>query len=388
MRFAGIDVGSRTHVLAIVDEDGQLLVKPTEFGENAAGYATLLELLGVPDDVLIAIEATGCYGRNLFEALCAHEYQVALLNPLRTRRFAEEDLRRTKTDSIDATGIARFAAQKRPLSTPPFDEPTLQLREYVRLYDRLTQDYGDRRRQLHRLIQLCFPEFTQLVRSLTSHRASTILQMYPTAKSFTARCVRKLAATRCAGRAVGPRLARNIVDAAIVSVGRHHGPAYETHMRFVCADIERLRSSLAETTSELQRRIDTHPVGQLLATIDGLGTTAVARIIAAVGDPARFRDSSAFTAYAGVVPGTRDSGLRRGGSAPLCPLGNARLRRALYMTTLSAVRRNPWLRAYYERLVAKGKPPKVALLAAMRKLITAVYSVAKNRQPFVPRLDK
>ena len=53
------------------------------------------------------------------------------------------------------------------------------------------------------------------------------------------------------------------------------------------------------------------------------------------------------------------------------------------MPVLGAVRRNPWLRAFYERLRAAGKPPKLALVAAMRKLLHAVYSVARNRKPFV-----
>jgi transposase len=58
----------------------------------------------------VALEATGHYWRNLFAALLAKGYAVAVLNPLRTRRFAEEELQRTKTDAIDALGIARFAA--------------------------------------------------------------------------------------------------------------------------------------------------------------------------------------------------------------------------------------------------------------------------------------
>jgi hypothetical protein len=53
---------------------------------------------------------------------------------------------------------------------------------------------------------------------------------------------------------------------------------------------------------------------------------------------------------------------------------------------MTAVRRNPWLRAFYERLVAAGKPRKLALIAAMRKLAHAIYSVAKNRRPFTPYL--
>jgi Transposase len=78
------------------------------FGEDALGYLKLFELLGGPVDTIIAMEATGHYWKNLFAALVARGFSVALLNPLRTRRFAEEDLERTKTDSIDALGIARI----------------------------------------------------------------------------------------------------------------------------------------------------------------------------------------------------------------------------------------------------------------------------------------
>lgn len=388
MRVAGIDVGSRTHVIAILSEDDQVLVKPTAFGEDAAGYEKLFQLLAPPCDILVAMEATGHYGRNLYAVLSERGYRAALLNPLRTRRFAQEDLRRAKSDSIDALGIARFALQKRPQPTLPFDEPTAQIREYVRLFDRLTQDYGDRRRQAHRLVHLCFPEFTRHVRTLSSQKATAILAAYPTAQAFSDSCLPALAALRYDGHhPVGPALARALVDAAKTSVGRHRGPAYDAEMQYLCKDLDRLRGTLRDLHAELERRLGEHPVAALMATIDGLGTTAVARIVAAVGDPARFRNGAAFAAYAGAVPGTYESGLRHGGSASLCPLGNARLRHALYMTTLGAVRRNPWLREYYQRLRERGKPPKVALLAAMRKLLMAVYSVAKHRQPFVPRIS-
>jgi len=56
--------------------------------------------------------------------------------------------------------------------------------------------------------------------------------------------------------------------------------------------------------------------------------------------------------------------------------------RAMWMPTLSAVRVNPWLHAYYQRLRAAGKPAKVALVAVIHKLLAAVYSVAKHRRPF------
>ena len=54
------------------------------------------------------------------------------------------------------------------------------------------------------------------------------------------------------------------------------------------------------------------------------------------------------------------------------------------MPTLSAVRHNPWLRAYYQRLRAAGKLPKVALIAAMRKLLTILNAMMKSQQPWAP----
>ena len=114
MRFVGVDIGKESHVVAVVDESQAVLVKPTAVAADAAGHAKLLELLGASESAVVAMEATGHYWQNLFAFLAANGFSVALLNPLRTRRFAEEDLVRAKTDSIDALAIARFAAQKRP----------------------------------------------------------------------------------------------------------------------------------------------------------------------------------------------------------------------------------------------------------------------------------
>ena len=173
MRFAGIDIASETHTVAVVGAAQEVVCSSTSFAEDAAGYQKLFERLGPPNELLIAMEATGHYWQNLFAALVSAGYTVALLNPLRTHRFAEEELARTKTDAIDALGIARFAAQKRPLPTPLPDALTEELRELVRLRQRLLQDFGDRVRQLHRLVDLGFPEFTRYVHGLDRALART-----------------------------------------------------------------------------------------------------------------------------------------------------------------------------------------------------------------------
>lgn len=385
MRFAGIDIASETHVLAIVTSDGGVEVKATPFSEDAAGYEKALGLLGTPGEVLIAMEATGHYWKNLFAALVAAGHSVALLNPLRTHRFAAEDLERTKTDAIDALGIARFAAQKRPATTHLPDSAAEELRELVHLRERLLQDFGDRVRQLHRLVDLGFPEFTRYVRSLDSELASAILHDYPTAAAFRGASVKRLAALRYDGRhLVGLDLARTLIDAARRSVGRHHGAAYRVQVHYACQDLDTLRKRLRELDRDIETKLNEHEVGRLLTTIDGIGPNTAAFVIAEVGDPAaHFRSASALAAYVGAIPGLEQSGKRTSSRAALTPIGNARLRKALWMPTLTAVRYNAWLRSHYQRLLARGKLPKVALIACMHKLLLAIYSVAKHRKPFV-----
>ena len=388
MRYAGIDIGSEKHVAAIVDDDGAVLTKAITFDEDAEGYEKLVEALGEPTELVIGMEATGHYWRNLFAALNAKGYSVALLNPLRTSRFAAEDLVRTKTDAIDAAGIARFMQQKKPAITRLPDAATEELRELVLLRDRTVQELGDKVRQLHRAVDLGFPEFTRHVRSLDSALALTILTAVPTAAAYDAITPKWLAKQVYDGRhKVGDELADNLFAAARTSVGRHHGAVYQREVRFACEDIRLLQARLAQLDDSVNQVLDKHEIGKLLSTITGLGLQSVARIIAVTEDPARFKSGAALAAYIGVIPGLRHSGKKTPRHARLAPTGHARLRRSLWMPVLCTIRRNPLLKAFYKRLRADGKPAKVALIAVMRKLMHVIYSVAKNRRPFVPVLS-
>lgn len=386
MRFIGIDIGAEKHVVAIVDETGAAQRKPTPFSEDAEGYAKLAQVVGHPEDALVAMEATGHYWQNLFAFLAVNGFRIALLNPLRTHRFAGEDLRRAKTDALDALGIARFAQQKRPAATALPDAATLELRELVRLRDRLVQDLGDRVRQLHRTVDLTFPELTKHVGELSSYKATALLLAYPTGAAFRAADVAAIAALKYDGRhVIGNELASALVAAAKSSVGRHDGTPYELQARYACEDIAVLRERIKKLDGDIKASLSRHEVGTLLTTIDGVGPNTAARMIAEL-DLAAFRDAGALAAFVGVAPSVNHSGKRQPGRGGLCPIGHAKLRAKLWMPTMRAVRSNPWLRAFYEGLVARGKPKKLALIAAMRKLLGAMLSVARTRTPFVPRL--
>lgn len=210
-----------------------------------------------------------------------------------------------------------------------------------------------------------------------------ILKDYPTAQAFTGIRPKTLSNLKYDGRHfVGLELANQLLTAAKRSVGAHHGEAYRVQVKFFCQDIDTFR----ERIRQLDRELDHHEIGTLLTTIDGIGPGTAARPIAVLGNPADFRDERALAAYVGGVPGLRQSGERVSSRASTF-FGNADFRTALYMPTLTAATRNAWLKAFDERLVAKGKPKKLALIAAMRKLLHAISSIAKHRRPFVPQLE-
>ncbi|MCA9632156.1 MAG: IS110 family transposase [Myxococcales bacterium] len=387
MRFFGIDIASEVHVVAAVDTDGEVLLKPTKIEETGAGHERLIELLGDASDSLVVMEATGHYWQNVFARLVASGFEVAVVNPLAVRRFGESELSRAKTDAADARLIARFARAHRPRVTALPNEQLQELREHVRLRDRWVQDLGDRVRQLHRLVDLGFPEFTRHVKDLSSNLATTLLTRCPTAAAFKQVKASTLTKLKYDKRHHVPEeLAEALIGAAKASAGMHHGPAYRLGVQTTCEDIAVLRKRIGEVDRTIKTLIDSSELATLLQTIDGIGPTTTARILAEFGNPASYVSAAAFSAHFGVVPGVNHSGKSTPSRAGTTSLGDRRLRAKLWMPTLTAIVHNSWLKAFYERLIARGKPAKLALVAAMRKLLTAIYSVAKNRRPFVPRL--
>lgn len=114
---------------------------------------------------------------------------------------------------------------------------------------------------------------------------------------------------------------------------------------------------------------------QRLDAIPGVGAVTAATVVAELPELGHLRDEAA-AALAGVAPYNRDSGAVTGGRH--IAGGRSVVRCALYMATLSAVRHDAILKAFYERLVTAGKPKKVALVACMRKLVILMNRLLRN----------
>jgi transposase len=143
--------------------------------------------------------------------------------------------------------------------------------------------------------------------------------------------------------------------------------------------IEWLGKRLQELDGDLEQRIRKTPVWQermnLLRSVPGIGN-AISRVLL-VGLPELGQLSArAISALVGLAPLNRDSGKMRGKRSIWG--GRARVRAALYMAALVASRYNPVIKAFYERLVSKGKAKKVALTACMHKLVVILNAMVKT----------
>lgn len=149
-----------------------------------------------------------------------------------------------------------------------------------------------------------------------------------------------------------------------------------------------LERRLAHTTRDIGRLLETTPAwrvkDQLLRSAPGIGPTTAAVLIGQLPELGTLSRRQ-IAALVGVAPFACDSGSLRG--ARHIWGGRLGVRGALYMATLVATRHNPVIRAFYHRLLAAGKKKKVALVAAMRKLLTMLNAMLKHQQPWRLAVD-
>lgn len=159
---------------------------------------------------------------------------------------------------------------------------------------------------------------------------------------------------------------------------------------WVTADLQEhvqyLEGKIKAAQEAIQQHLEAHPELRAernrLCSIPGVGVTTAAALLAELGDWRQFPSARQVAAFAGLAPRVQQSGETRK-RGRLSRRGNERLRKSLFFPTLCALRFNPLVRAFAERLTARGKPRMVVVAAAMRKLLHLAYGVLKSGTDFV-----
>lgn len=319
--FVGIDVSSRTFTFASMPS-GETPSRSRTLDQTLSGFDELkrhlLALEPDPAAILVVMEATGTYWMHLALALSDAHIAVAVVNPAQAHDFAKALLKRSKTDAIDAQTLAELAARLQPQPWTPPPPRSNELHQRLVHRDALVDARTQFRNQLHAL---------------------------------------------------------------------EHQPSIIERVRTRLQDlIATLTEQIAEVEQEISAALEQDPAwaeaAAYLGSIKGLGRLTIAWLLTATCNFKLTATPEAAANYAGLVPQLRESGSSVRGRPSIGHSGHARLRRALYMATLSAIQHNPLIKAFYQRLIAKGKAKKVAVCAAARKLLRIAWAVATKKQSF------
>lgn len=147
------------------------------------------------------------------------------------------------------------------------------------------------------------------------------------------------------------------------------------HLEKQCARVEnRMKELITEQHHDLLKR---------LSSIPGIGDKTAIMLIVITGGFKKFENSRQLSSYIGICPRIVESGTSVRGKAKICKLGMSRMRRLIYLCTWSAIECNQTCKQMYERLITKGKPKMVALIAVANKLLKQAFAIAKSQNNYI-----
>ncbi|MBO9477223.1 IS110 family transposase [Shimia sp. R11_0] len=305
--FVGIDVSKHKLDICILPHG---LVSQVENSVKAIrGLIREFHKHGVQ---LIAMEATGKYHRLAHSMLHEAGLSVTIVNPFRSRQFADSLGKLAKSDVIDAEALARFAQRMEPEITVPAEKTLQELHDLHIARRQVCDEVADLKRQLQ----------------TTDH---------PIAK-----------------RQIKARM----------SLGMCHKEALEVAI-----------FDLIKSTPDLRSKFE------ILTSVPNIGKITAAIMLADLSELGE-ANAKEIASLAGVAPMNWDSGTKSG--KRIIRGGRRTVRNALYMCAVSAISRSDPFGQSYRRLIQRGKNPKVALTAVMRKLVVVANTLISENRHWQP----
>jgi len=315
----GIDVGKDELYVSVAQK------KVKCFSNNRSGIRSLVKwaLKNAGDfSVRYCMEATGVY--SLFCAYtlrsCDESSSISVVNPAQINSYGKAQLRRCKTDKVDADLIRSFAETQELNDWRPVSSVVLHLSQLVAQCDALRSDLRQWKNRKH--AQSFQPELDKSVRK-------------------------------------SQLMIERVLENQLTKL--------ETAIRELCQSDKVLRENV-----------------ELLCSIPGVAELTAVRMLAYGKSTLIEYDRKELTAHAGLAPRHHQSGSSVRGRSRIAKQGDKRLRTTLFMPVLVGIMRNPILKKLYKRLCEAGKPKMVAVVACMRKLLLIMQAMLKKQQPFNP----
>jgi transposase len=327
--FIGVDPHKLSATIEVVDEHEKMLASG-RFGTDKAGYAAMRKTVSRWSERVWAVEGSNGAGRPLAQRLLADgERVVDVPAKLSARARLFDTGHNRKTDAHDAHAVAVVAVRTTGLRLLSFDVELETLRMLADRREELTRQRVQTVNRLHRLLSELTPG--QAKKDITTGQAKAILSSVRP-RDLAGKTRRRLAAEQLA---------------ELVSVEK----------------------KIKTLTTELKVMVQAR--GSTLMELPGVGPVVAARILADVGDVARFADRNRFASWTGTAPLDASSGeqIRH----RLSRAGNRKINHMLHIAAATQARLDTEGRAYYRRKLAEGKTRMEAMRCLKRRISDSVY---------------
>jgi len=279
-----------------------------------------------------------------------------------------------------------FSDEVRPAYVP--NELITTYRELVRLQTNLTDEATRYRNEIHALLVVLFPEFSQLFADPSRQTALALLKRYPSACAIAEAGVEQLRNffQELAPHRYGQRFAQRLVELASNSVASGvANPVRARSLAILCNQLSHTQENLGQLEKEITALVANDKAMTGLNSVEEFGLKVVATIRAELGEVERFEHSDQVVAYVGLDLTVKQSGKWRG-QLKISKQGSGLLRRILYMAALNCLRlKNSAFKDYYQAMVARGLKGRKALMAVMRKMLKIAFHLLKSGEEYDPR---
>jgi len=389
--FCGVDIAKKHHVACLLNRDGERLVASQSFSNDAEGYERFLHRLqeaGPSNPPLVGMEATGHYWYALRDFLVGRGYDVVVLNPIQTHQQARKDIRKRKTDKIDARHIATLIknGEHKPALVP--DDFAMTCRLVTRLRYRTVGTIARLKVLLESRLLPIWPEYETLFRNLFCHTSRRLLRVAPAPDDVLAldlKDLTDLVRTTSRGR-YGSEHAERIRRCAAATVGIRRGlEGARIGIRSLLDQIEALTPIRNQLDADIERLAERLP--GYVFTLPGASPFLGLSLWGETDPITAFSSSSQLVAFAGLDTTVFQTGqctgerLRR----RISKRGSPFLRHTLWTMAHRSCYQEGDLREYWLRKKRAGLHNLAAVTATGIKLCHAAWRILTDQRDYLPQ---
>lgn len=404
---AGIDVGKEFSEMAILSPTNKVYARMKIVHDSFKKVEKAIGLLEKAEKdfanrPIIAMESTGHYHKILFHAFTEAGFRVAIINPLQTDSIKNLEIRKVKSDKVDARKVALLYRFQEIKTTKIPDETIDCLKSLCRQYHKMNDQLTVYKNKLISVVDQVMLNFTDVFKDITYKTALAVLERYPTPSDILNGDKEEFISLLSKTSTMGTKWATSKYELLIQKAKDFKplsisSPANVSLIKININVVRTLENSLNDIKGAIIKLIEDDKKKQLpvldltlelLCSIPGIGLIIAATILAEVAEFSAFQNPNKLVAYFGIDPSVKQSGKFEGTQNKMSKRGSNFLRRVLYISALANIRsnrdgglNNPVLYEYYQKKCV-SKPKKVALGAVMHKLVNIIFAVLRDKKPF------